>query len=501
MGPRITAPATLAPAAPSRELLTVALEMTMSLSGSGLPSTARTDSDPTTTLALRPKMPGFVTSVTMPITGPPARMTTCRPPRTLWSTRNRTLAPVAILPESTGVTNCRPTFVPAGTKTWVAACPGGGSAARMAPASASTVWTIGRCRIVPPPRPRCGIIPRAAAFLVAEHDVLVGAPVGVELGRSEPQRDLLGRLLDAARRVDEVPHRTARRVGHRRRVDREVPADRPRRGEDGECRADHLSRDAHSVDPLQHRGDDRRGLHEIDEPAPDAPADLQRVLGAHHGAHVHPVRFERLARLAADRAHPLLGCGVVALENRPLGPQHLERHDLQAHALEPREDLAGEGPLDSVGLDEDERALVPDVGHPVSSRSRSRPPADRSRRRTSRGPGPPGRSAPRRGAGAPSRAGGPAGAAPRTSRAGTRLPGAAQRATRPWPGPWRGSSATGAARRLPGRSCRGRRCCSTPATPTAPGRPRRGSPTPRRVGRRAWRGTPSACASSACPER
>ena len=60
--------------------------------------------------------------------------------------------------------------------------------------------------------------------------------------------------------------------------------------------------------------------------------------------------------------------GVVRLADLAARGHETRRADLQPAALEAREDLAGEVPLDGVGLDEDECALD---GHAAGEASRT----------------------------------------------------------------------------------------------------------------------------------
>src|SRR5690606_33011427 len=173
--------------------------------------------------------------------------------------------------------------------------------------------------------------------------------------RGEPEGDLAGRGLRGVGAVDEVlDHLGLPGAG-------EVAADRAggrrrrlgRTGEGAEALDD--------ADALDDGGDERPGAHELDE------------------------------RLEVRAATVLV---VVRAEELVVGRAHLEGDDPVALGLDAAQDLADEGALDAVGLDEDEGTFGGLRGShgpdPTGRAARPRPRRGR-RRRGPRAPAPPAR--------------------------------------------------------------------------------------------------------------
>src|SRR5439155_11982232 len=121
----------------------------------------------------------------------------------------------------------------------------------------------------------------------------------------EPEREFANRGVRAVRGVNEVL----------RGLEREVAADRPRRGLVRASRADHRPNDGDRIRPLERGGDERARGDEVDKPAE-----------------------ERL--LAVDR--------VVALGEIAVDLDQLEADELEPALLEARQDSAGQQALHSV---------------------------------------------------------------------------------------------------------------------------------------------------------
>jgi len=85
----------------------------------------------------------------------------------------------------------------------------------------------------------------------------------VQLGRVEPQVDLVLRFFWLARGVHQVRDRLAGRDGDRLGLMREVAADRAGLGLVRVGRADDLAHRGHRVFALDHERDDRTALHEL----------------------------------------------------------------------------------------------------------------------------------------------------------------------------------------------------------------------------------------------
>jgi hypothetical protein len=102
--------------------------------------------------------------------------------------------------------------------------------------------------------------------------------------------------------VDEVAHRAALHVGHRRRVDREVAADGPRGGAEREGVAHDLPCGPDRLDALEDERHDGTAGHVGDQPAADRAADRQGIITARLAFDVEPRCLERLLRLPSERA-------------------------------------------------------------------------------------------------------------------------------------------------------------------------------------------------------
>src|SRR6516225_3578916 len=96
-------------------------EITTSFNVTGFLSTALTLRNPTRTRELTPYTVGLRTDVTVPVTSTPFWITTSRPTTTSATTLNWTFSPLRAVCVSSGVANSRPTLVPAGVTTAVAA--------------------------------------------------------------------------------------------------------------------------------------------------------------------------------------------------------------------------------------------------------------------------------------------------------------------------------------------------------------------------------------------
>src|SRR3989304_2834666 len=123
----------------------------------------------------------------------------------------------------------------------------------------------------PPARPRCRVSSRSA--LRCEHPAVHVAVVVEQLGRREPEGQLLRRRVDAVRRVDEVL----------RRLEGEVAADRAGRRLSGAGRAVDGAHDGHRVGALEHGRNEWSGADEVDQAAEERPFAMDRLGGLGRG--------------------------------------------------------------------------------------------------------------------------------------------------------------------------------------------------------------------------
>src|SRR5436853_4924022 len=143
---------------------------------------------------------------------------------------------------------------------------------------------------------------------------LVDSRVGLDFVSSEEQGDLTLSALGRIRAVDDVaPDR-----------EREIPSDGP--------------------------GLRLRGIRLAHHPTDGGHRAVSFEDPSHHRSR-RDVRHERL-----EERFPLV-FRVVRLSEGPRDPEHLHRHDLQAAAFEPADDLSHQGPLHGIRFQQDEGPL------------------------------------------------------------------------------------------------------------------------------------------------
>src|SRR5437660_2848541 len=143
---------------------------------------------------------------------------------------------------------------------------------------------------------------------------LVDSRVGLDFVSSEEQGDLTLGALGRIRAVDDVP------PDH----EREIPSDGP--------------------------GLRLRGIRLAHHPTDGGHRAVSFEDHRHHRSR-RDVRHERL-----EERFPLV-FRVVRLSEGPRDPEHLHRHDLQAAAFEPADDLSHQGPLHGIRFQQDEGPL------------------------------------------------------------------------------------------------------------------------------------------------